>query len=166
MLQRSKVSKPAAEGSGEDRQRPIGHAVEGFDPVATDHILACLGLIAAQAGLPFSPGAANNSLPLVDGRLTPELVGRAGNLGMEAQVFERKPSDVPALVAPFIVLFDRGDACVVTDISPIGKFARVVFPAVSDKPRRVRLKKLDKQASNYVIYVSAGGRSITGLCRD
>ena len=52
-------------------------------------------------------------------------------------------------------LFDRGDACVVTDISPIGKFARIVFPAVSDKPRRVRLKKLDRQASNYVIYVSA-----------
>lgn len=156
MLQRSKVSKATAEGPGEDRQRQVGHAVEGFDPVATDHVLACLGFIAAQAGLPFSPGAASNNLPLVDGRLTPELVGRAaGNLGMEAQVFERKPSDVPALVAPFIVLFDRGDACVVTDISPIGKIARVVFPAVSDKPRRVRLKKLDKQASNYVIYVSA-----------
>ncbi|NNJ77169.1 MAG: type I secretion system permease/ATPase, partial [Anderseniella sp.] len=156
MLQRSKASKPVAVDSSEDRQRPVGHAVEGFDPVATDHILACLGFIAAQAGLPFSPGAANNNLPLVDGRLTPELVGRAaGNLGMEAQVFERRPSEVPALVAPFIVLFDRGDACVVTDISPIGKFARVVFPAVSEKPRRVRLKKLDKQASNYVIYVSA-----------
>ena len=156
MLQRSKASEPAADVSGQDRQYPAGHAVDGFDPVATDHVLACLGFIAAQAGLPFSPGAANSNLPLVDGRLTPELVGRAAeNLGMEAQVFQRKPSEVPALVAPFIVLFDRGDACVVTDISPIGKFARIVFPAVSDKPRRVRLKKLDRQASNYVIYVSA-----------
>ena len=156
MLQRSKTNKDSAKVSGKEAQPQVGNAAIGFDPVATDHILACLGFIAAQAGLPFSPGAAGNNLPLVDGRLTPELVGRAAeNLGMEAQVFQRKPSEVPALVAPFIVLFDRGDACVVTDVSTIGKLARVVFPAVSDKPRRVRLKKLDKQASNYVIYVSA-----------
>ena len=144
MLQRSKTKKGSPEVSGEDAQPQAGSSAVGFDPVATDHILACLGFIAAQAGLPFSPGSADNNLPLVDGRLTPELVGRAAeNLGMEAQVFQRKPSEVPALVAPFIVLFDRGDACVVTDVSTIGKVARVVFPAVSDKPRRVRLKKLD-----------------------
>ncbi|MEM9473599.1 MAG: type I secretion system permease/ATPase [Pseudomonadota bacterium] len=167
MLQRSKASKPAADAPGADRPQPAGHAVDGFDPVATDHVLACLGFVAAQAGLPFSPAAASSNLPLVDGRLTPELVARAAaNLGMEAQVFQRKPSEVPALVAPFIVLFDRGDACVVTDVSPIGKFARVVFPAVSDKPRRVRLKKLDKQASNYVIYVSAGADQLPGHAED
>lgn len=162
MLQRSKADKRKSEATPDEQQRNSNHAV-GFDPVATDHVLACLGYIAAQAGLPFSAASASNNLPLVDGRLTPELVGRAAeNIGMEAQVFQRKPSDVPALVAPFIVLFDRGDACVVTDVSAIGKFARVVFPAVSDKPRRVRLKKLDKQASDYVIYVSAAADQLTG----
>lgn len=167
MLQRSKTKRDSAEVSGKGEQPQVGNAAVGFDPVATDHILACLGFIAAQAGLPFSPGAAGNNLPLVDGRLTPELVGRAAeNLGMEAQVFQRKPSEVPALVAPFIVLFERGDACVVTDISTIGKVARVVFPAVSDKPRRVRLKKLDKQASNYVIYVSASADEHPGYADE
>ncbi len=133
----------------------VGRAAPSADP-----LLACLAYLAGTYGLPFSQAAILNHLPRGDnGLLTPQLFPRAAErLGLKARTVTRRPSDVPGLLVPFIVLFANGDAGVVTQRTTsriAGKHRwQIVFPAVSDSPRSVTTKKLNADALDVVIYVA------------
>ncbi|MBZ0218006.1 MAG: type I secretion system permease/ATPase [Fimbriimonadaceae bacterium] len=120
-----------------------------------DALLLCLEYIAEQAGRPFSRKAVMNGLPLRGQRLTADLLPRAASrLGIKAKLVKRRIGSVPAMVGSFIVLFDNGDACVVTKTSSSTGRADVIFPLVSKQTSKILLADLDNDASGYVFYLS------------
>ena len=86
-----------------------------------DPLLSALACAAQQFGLPFSRAAALAGLPIRGGRLTVDLFPRAAErVGLAARLVKRMPASVPAVVAPYIVLFESGDAGVVIEKSADG----------------------------------------------
>ena len=155
VLQGIDEASPQPESESDARDAQLAAALEDSSGVRDDAVLACLGYIAQSLGKPVSYRAALHGLPLADGRLTPSLVPRAAQrLGLVAKLVQRSISKVPAVVAPFIVLFDSGDACVVLRRTALRRLV-VVFPLVSDKPRTIPQSRLQKDASGYLFYVTA-----------
>lgn len=128
--------------------QPVGAA-------ADDPLLDCLEYVARELGKPVSRAAILAGLPIKGDRLSIDLLPRAGaRLGLEARLLKRRPSQVPGLVAPYIVFFENGDACVVVDKRPDGSGVTAVFPSVSTVPRDIAMQRLDREASGYVAYLT------------
>ena len=124
-------------------------------PDAEDHLLACLEYVARGFGKPFSRASAMNGLPLDGHILTANLLPRAAErVGLNARLVRRRVKRVPAIVAPFIVLLDSGEACVVTAKKAGGRRAKVVFPSYSHDARSVKVADLDADATGYVFYLT------------
>lgn len=125
------------------------------ESIRDDPLLACLAYVAQTFGQPFSRNMAVAGLPLRNERLTVDLVPRAAErLGLNARLVRRNAAHVPAMVAPYIVLFANGDACVVTEIRADSRRARVVFPAVSASTRSIPLRQLERDGSGFLLYVT------------
>jgi len=125
-------------------------------PHADDALLACLEYLAGRYGQPFSKAAIRDHLPLgADGRLTAELVPRAAErLGFKARIARRRPTEVPGLLTPFIVLFANGDAAIATRARSRRGRMELVFPLVSGAARKVSAAALEREALDVVIYVA------------
>ncbi|MDX2202845.1 MAG: type I secretion system permease/ATPase [Hyphomicrobiaceae bacterium] len=121
-----------------------------------DPLLAALAALVNGAGGLFSAETALAGLPLVPGeRLPARLFPRAAQkFGLKAEVVAKRPSQVPALVAPFIALLADGNAAVVLAIDAGKGKAQIVVPALSQQRRSVGLDALDAQASGDVILVA------------
>ena len=140
-----RASVPADRTEGDPVPAPAGE---------DDALLACLCYVARHMGKPVSARGALHGLPLEDGRLTPALASRAAErLGLNARLLERKITKIPAVVAPYIVLFESGDACVVVRRGALRRLV-VVFPLVSEKARSISPSRLEKDASGFVLYVT------------
>lgn len=148
LFRKRKAPAPAAASVDRDRTEQIARQ--------DDPLLACLEHIALRLGLPFSARMATAGLPLRDGHLTVDMFPRAAErAGLSARLVRRKVGSVPSMIAPFVVLFENGDAAVVVEKQARGRRAKVVFPSVSQKPRSISLRQLDREASGYVLYVAA-----------
>ncbi|MEM7748769.1 MAG: ABC transporter transmembrane domain-containing protein, partial [Pseudomonadota bacterium] len=126
--------------------------------VAEDSRVACLAFVASFFGRPFSARAVLDGLPIDPGvGLTPDQLLRAlARLGLEAKLFRRAPSSVPAVFLPCIVLLKNGDGAVVVDRSRNGRRLAVVLPSVSSKKRWMSSKDLDRDSSGFLFYVGHG----------
>ncbi|MEW9835044.1 type I secretion system permease/ATPase [Mesorhizobium marinum] len=134
-------------GSSGESVPQTGHA-DVYDP-----LLAALEHLAGLHGRPFSKAAVLQGLPLSGGRLTLDLFARAADrLGLDARIVERRPSEVSGLVCPFVALLKSGDTAIVVEKRHRARKATVVVPG-SD-PRTMRLKDLDRQSFDSVIYVA------------
>lgn len=129
------------------------------DPGSPDPLLAALEFVCALIGKPFSRNAALHGLPLPAGTLTVGLFPRsAAQLDLDALVVSRRPSQVPGLVCPFIVLFKSGDVGVVTEKAGRGRKLRVAVPGVTDG-RDMTAAETDANALDTVIYISDRARA-------
>jgi ATP-binding cassette subfamily C protein LapB len=142
---------PIANGRADTRPALPPAAGERDDP-----LLACLAYIAGRYGVAYSRAGILDHLPLgPDGRLTPELFERAAaRMGFKASVVRRKPSEVPGIVAPFVILFANGDAGVGIRKHAARRRWDVVVPQVSDAARSAPFSRLDQEALETVIYVA------------
>lgn len=122
----------------------------------SDPLLACLAAIVRASGQLFSQEAALAGLPLVAGEhLSARLFPRAAaQYGLKAELIARKPSEVPALVVPFIALLADGGAALVQSLDPAAARAVIALPGVSKQTRTVRLADLDAQATGEVLLVA------------
>lgn len=78
-----------------------------------DPLLACLVSLCRVLHEPRSADALTAGLPLVDGRLTPDLFLRsAQRVGLSATLVQRSLDQIPALVLPAVLLLKDGTACV------------------------------------------------------
>ena len=101
---------------------PPGHA-EIEDP-----LLDCLTILARLLERPTSPQALKAGLPLVDGRLTPQLAVRAAErAGLSARLVRQRLDRISALTLPCVLLLDDLSACVLVELLP-GERARVAVP--------------------------------------
>ncbi len=125
---------------------------------ANDPLLACLEFIARHFSKPFSASAVTNGLPLRHDRLSVDLVPRAAaRLGLSAQLVRRRISKVPAIVLPYIILFDSGDACVVIKKNSHDKVT-VVFPSTSEDQQIMTVRSLQAASTGFLFYLTVDDR--------
>ncbi|MDX1539938.1 MAG: type I secretion system permease/ATPase [Geminicoccaceae bacterium] len=98
--------------------------VEVFD----DPLLEALVVLSQMLERPASRAALKAGLPLVDGRLTPELAVRAAaRAGLSAGLMQRPLDQIHDLVLPCILLLNHGQACVLAAWLDGGR-AKLVLP--------------------------------------
>ena len=100
-----------AEAAEHPEKQALQEAVLGSDP-----LLGALEQIAAHHSLPFSENVAKIGIAPSGPHLAlSELEAAARNLKLNARIYERAPSDVPAIVCPYLVFFKNGDVGIVEE---------------------------------------------------
>jgi len=136
------------------------------DNLADDPLLACLEYISHHFGKPFSAASVLSGLPIRQGRISVDLMPRAAaKLGLSARLVRRRIAKVPAIVQPFIVLFDSGDACVVVSKST-GDKVTVVFPSISTDRQVMSVHALQKSSTGYLFYLTVDDREEMAAARQ
>lgn len=121
---------------------------------SNDALSDALLFLAAYHGRAISREALLANLPILDGRLTPALFGRAARkAGMEAEAVKRKLSDIPALVLPAVLTLRDGSTRILLAIDHRGKTASVVNPSAENSARTVSIKALTADYLGYAFFV-------------
>lgn len=119
-------------------------AAKDVDPL-TDSLI----YLAAHHGRAITREAMLSGLPILDGRLTVALFGRAARrAGLETEPVQRPLADIPPLVLPAVLVMKNGTALILLGID--GRTAKILDP--SAKPHAPQLRPLDTLASNYTGY--------------
>lgn len=117
-----------------------------------DTLLESLVLLTHIHHKPISADALKAGLPLVEGRLTPELFVRAAEkAGFKATIVTRKIDQIIKPVLPVVLLRRHGTACVLLDFVDEDK-AQVVYPDNVSSTVTVDLKELERDYSGKAIY--------------
>ena len=110
----------------------------GEDPLAF-----CLLMLVRLLERPASLQAMIGGLPLVEGRLTPELFIRAADrAGMSARLAQRQLDQISPLSLPCVLLLRGRRACVLTRLGD-GADAEVLMPEDAGQPRRMARAALE-----------------------
>src|SRR5688500_305109 len=100
----------------------------------SDSLAAALACAARLLGHPVSVEALVAGLPLADGRLTPELVGRAAERAhLSAKLAACRLEDIPALALPAVLLLNEREAC---GLLGRGADAAPILPAAESEIER------------------------------
>ncbi|MDX6750860.1 type I secretion system permease/ATPase [Geminicoccaceae bacterium 1502E] len=114
----------AGEEADAGPDRPAGRLIRQVRPVEAgvdDPLLGALVALTHLLERPTSAQALSAGLPLVDGRLTPDLFARAAKrAGLSAQLLRRPLEAIGQLVMPCVLLLADGRACVLVRRSERG----------------------------------------------
>lgn len=117
-----------------------------------DPLLESLLYIADAEQLHCSRASLVAGLPLIDGRMTPEIYSRAARrIGLTTQIVKRNLSDVSPLVLPAVLLLNKNDAIVLTGIDHKAEEAHVYLPDVSEQ-KEITFVDLEKIYTGIAIY--------------
>lgn len=152
---------PAAGAEAAPRTRPAVEPVAPApepDPASAppfagfeDPLLECLIILSALYDRPQSAAALRAGLPLVDGRLTPDLFVRAADRGgMSARLLRRQLRDISPLSLPCVLLLRDGRACVLVKIE--GASAMIVMPESGRGVTRITVESLDRYYLGYALF--------------
>ncbi len=134
----SQQSDPASKGRG----------VRSFE----DPLLIALMYLARYEGINTSEAVLTGGLPLVEGKLTPELFVRAAaRASMDAEVVQRKLSDIHSLLLPVTLLVDEDSALVLLSLDEASDRARV-FDTQSQSESEISLAELQARYSGFALY--------------
>ncbi|MBX2859544.1 MAG: type I secretion system permease/ATPase [Cellvibrionaceae bacterium] len=118
-----------------------------------DPLLDCLLYVAKQSDIQCTPTSLVTGLPLVDGKLTPELTLRScERLGRSARVVERALDRIPAEVLPCLLLLDNNQAVVLLPQNVEQQSLEVFTPG--SEIQRLPKSELEKSYSGYAIFLS------------
>lgn len=91
-----------------------------------DPLLKCLVLITHFYNTPFAEETLCAGLPLVDGKLTPDLFTRAAKrASLAAKVVDRRLEDISPLVLPAVLILKSQGACILKSIGTDGRYELV-----------------------------------------
>lgn len=94
-----------------------------------DPLLDCLLLIARHHGQHASRPALTAGLPLKDGKLTPELLGRAAQrAGLGARISRQPIDSIEEFMLPVILFTKDGSACVLHSLDRETRSCRIALP--------------------------------------
>ena len=120
---------------------------------AQDPLLGCLVILTGMFERPFSPAALTAGLPLVDGRLTPDLFLRAGErAGLSCRIVKRRLEGISKLVLPAVLLLDDLSACVLAKRID-ARTVEVIVPESGIGTQRIAIDELAESYSGYAIFV-------------
>jgi ATP-binding cassette subfamily C protein LapB len=125
---------------------------EGLPPSLRDPLMACLQIIARHHQLPCNPEVALAGLPLAEGKLTPDLFGRAAaRCGLDARIVERENiADTSTIVLPVILLLEGNRTCVLLNLDVIAQQA-VIQTSLITPPETVSLHGLNSEYSGFML---------------
>jgi len=119
-----------------------------------DQLLGCLKILARLLAKDVSVDTLTAGLPLVEGRLTPDLFDRAAERALLTSKIVRRPlKDIPNLVLPAVLMLTERKACVLVNIGN-GR-ATIVMPDSGAGERQVSMDTLESLYSGYAIFVQA-----------
>jgi len=130
-----------------------------------DPLLECLVIFTKLYNRPFSAEALVADLPVEPNRLTPKLFSldakgskssfsrAAKRAGFSSRLVNYKLDDISPLLLPVILVL-KGDknnekACILTEISPDRKYARVILPEIPDAQNWVKMEDLEEEYINF-----------------
>ena len=118
-----------------------------------DPLLDCLEILAKMHGHPISRTILRAGLPLVQNRLTVELVSRsARRAGMASRILKRPLNECTTLELPAILLLKNRRACIAVEADPEQGTMKVVWPE-SQGSQVVSCKELDSIYTGYAIFI-------------
>jgi len=118
-----------------------------------DPLLAVLQLLCTYHKRPFSSATALQGVAMPDDVLNVAMFDTAaGNVGLHTKIVNRKPSKVPALVFPFVLLFKNGDAGIALAKNSADGSINVQIPG--SEPIDLTPQAIDQETLHTVIYVS------------
>lgn len=119
----------------------------------SDPLAESLAIILRRDKRPVSPQALCAGLPLVEGRLTPELFLRAAErAGCSARVLRRPLAEIPKLVLPAVLLLEHRSSCVLVAL-PDADHCTVIQPEAPDAEITLDRAALERSYSGYAIFV-------------
>ncbi len=114
-----------------------------------DALLNSLIYVSRYYGLPNSPEALLNGLPLSDGKLTPFLFTRAASrAGLIAQEERRTLDKISPLTLPVVLLLHKGGACVLMGLDKENDTAEIVTIDSQMVPQSISLSDLEENFAN------------------
>jgi len=118
-----------------------------------DPLLGCLLIIAKFLQSPRSADSLTAGLPLVNNKLTPELLIRAARrAGLSARIIKRPLTEISNLVLPAILLQRDGKACVLERILDNGT-TRLIMPESGEGLTEYPTEQLANEYSGYAIFL-------------
>jgi ATP-binding cassette subfamily C protein LapB len=119
---------------------------------AEDPLLGCLAILTSIYERPQSPEALSAGLPVLDGRLTPELFLRAAKrAGLSGRIVKRPVSKIPEFSYPVVLLLGDGGACVLTTRGEDDSYE--ILTPESGGRQTIAKDTLDEIYSGYTIFV-------------
>lgn len=134
-----------------------------------DPILECLVIFTKLYNRPFSADALIADLPVEEGRTTPKLFSihpetskstfsrAAKRAGFSAKLVNYSLSDISPLLLPVILVLkgedDNENACILTELSPDRKHARIILPDVEEGENWVETDVLDAEYIDYAFLI-------------
>jgi ATP-binding cassette subfamily C protein LapB len=120
--------------------------------VVRDPLLACLSMLARLHGLPHSRDSLVAGLPLVGGRLTPSLFGRAAHhAGLTSRLVRRDLADIDQAFFPVVLVLKDNEACLLVGWDDDGG-AQIVRPELLDASVSIAPDDLAAMYSGIAIY--------------
>ncbi|SFV75491.1 ABC transporter, transmembrane region:ABC transporter:Peptidase C39, bacteriocin processing [hydrothermal vent metagenome] len=134
-----------------------------------DPILECLVILTKFYNRPFSAEALVAGLPIKKGQKTPKLFSfnqseaksnffRASKrAGFHSKLVHYTLEDISPLLLPVILILkgdEKGEkACILTEISPDKKYAKIILPEMGDIENWVKIEDLKKEYLNFAFLV-------------
>lgn len=116
-----------------------------------DPLLNSLLYVARHEHKPCSESSLIAGLPLINGRLSPELAVRAaGRADLKAEVVERELNTISELVLPAILILNQNQAVVLLSLN--GSTSAKIHDPLSDTEKSVELAWLQSRYTGYAIY--------------
>ena len=140
------VEKEKPDSSG---QWQIINDSDSFD----DPLIDCIEIIAKIHDRPISRTVLRAGLPLVNNRLTVELVSRATRrAGMASRILKRSLADFRTYELPAIIILNGHRACVAVEAHPEEGTLRVIWPE-SQGSQVISIEELASLYSGYTIFI-------------
>jgi len=119
-----------------------------------DPLTDCLVILGRREGRQVTADALRAGLPLVDGRLTPDLVARAAQRAeLSARMVKRELGEISHLVLPAMLLLEKQQACILLEIPSSGQTAKVIQPETGTGEMEVPLDDLQQAYTGYAIFI-------------
>ena len=135
-------------------QPPEDWQFAGVGSAFADPLADCLVILGKLEGRQITADALRAGLPLVDGRLTPDLVPRAAERAeLSARLVKRELQDISALVLPAILLLEKQQACILLGLDEAGEAAKVIQPESGTGEVDIPLDRLRDAYSGYAIFI-------------
>lgn len=120
--------------------------------VALDPLLECLSMVARIHGLPHAKESLIAGMPLVGGKLTPSLFGRAArHAGLSSRLVKRDLAAIETAFLPVVLVLRDNNACLLVGREADGR-ARIIRPELLDAPITVPWDELEDAYSGIAIY--------------
>jgi ATP-binding cassette subfamily C protein LapB len=134
-----------------------------------DPILECLVIFTKLYNRPYSAEALISDLPVEPGRVTPKLFSldsrdsksaffrAAKRAGFSSKLVHRSFKEISPLLLPIILILKGGakgeKACILTEISPDKKFAKIILPELDDAQNWVEVEALEEEYIHFAYLI-------------